>query len=129
MTRFKNIVLYHKREIAQFIYAQLQQHFFLESGAYEEPEYIHSPKSNHHNFSKYTADKIHHFTETITPTNMVSTKVLVVLRKLVNLYKFDSKSEKDFAILLESDHDVIRWLRPAMSHFVVLEKKFPTIYT
>lgn len=120
----RNIVLYHKREIGNFIYAQLQQHFFLETGAYEEPVVYPFTRIEPHNFSKYTTDKIHHFTETITPTSMISTKVFGGFKKAChNLYKFDSKSEKDFAIILEDDREVARWLRPAMSQFLMYWKR------
>jgi len=120
----KNIVLYHKREIGQFVYAQLQQHFFLETGAYEEPVVYPFTRIESHNFSKYSADKIHHFTETITPTNMISTKVFGGFKKAChNLYKFDSKAEKDFATILEDDQEVSRWLRPAMSQFLMYWKR------
>lgn len=120
----RNIVLYHKHEIGQFIYAQLQQHFFLETGVYEEPVVYPFTRIEPHNFSKYTADKVHHFTETITPTNMISTKVFGGFKKAChNLYKFDSKTEKDFAAILESDHDVIRWMRPAMAQFLMYWKR------
>ena len=77
-----------------------------------------------HNFSKYTADKIHHFTETISPTNLIPTKVFGGFKKACHyLYKFDSKAEKDFAILLEDDNKIIRWLRPAMSQFQIYWKR------
>ena len=33
------------------------------------------------------------------------------------LYKFDSGTERDFAIVLEKDDDVIKWLRPASKQF------------
>jgi type III restriction enzyme len=39
------------------------------------------------------------------------------------LYKFDSKAEKDFATILEDDREVTRWLRPAMSQFVLYWKR------
>lgn len=32
-------------------------------------------------------------------------------------YKFDSKTEKDFAIILEGDDSVEKWLRPAPNQF------------
>jgi len=120
----KNIVLYHKREIAQFIYAQLQHHFFLEAGNYEEPEVYPFTRIEPHNFSKYSADSIHHFTETISPTNTIPSKVFGGFKKAChNLYKFDSKSEKDFASILETDREVIRWLRPANSQFQIWWKR------
>jgi type III restriction enzyme len=34
-----------------------------------------------------------------------------------NLYKFDSKTEKDFAIILEEDNTVLKWMRPAERQF------------
>ena len=113
-----NIVLYHKREIAQYIYSQLQQHFFLENGGFEESEVYPFTKIEPHNLSKYTADKIHHYSETITPTSMIPTIIFGGFKKAChNLYKFDSKSEKDFASILEQDKDVIRWLRPSPTQF------------
>jgi len=115
-----NIILYHKRDIGKFIYSQLQKHFFIESGSFEEPIVYPFTKIEPHNFSKYTADSVHHYTETITPTNMISTKVFSGFKKSChNLYKFDSKSEKDFAAILEQDKDVIKWLRPAMAQFSI----------
>jgi len=35
------------------------------------------------------------------------------------LYKFDSKTEKDFAGILEQDAEVLKWLRPAKSQFQI----------
>lgn len=55
---------------------------------------------------------------------MISTKVFGGFKKAChNLYKFDSKAEKDFATILEGDKDVIRWLRPAMSQFSMYWKR------
>jgi len=114
----KNIVLYHKREIGKYIYAQLQTHFYLETSGFEEPLIYPFDRIKPHNFSKYTADSVHHYTETITPTNVIPSKVFGGFTKAChNLYKFDSKAEKDFAMILEKDKDVLKWLRPADSQF------------
>ena len=114
----RNIVLYHKREIGKYVYAQLQQHFYLEDTGFEEPKIYPFTKIEPHNFSKYSADSLHHYTETITPTHIIPTKVFGGFKKAChNLYKFDSKAEKDFAGILERDTDVLKWLRPADSQF------------
>ncbi|RJQ28691.1 type III restriction endonuclease subunit R [Candidatus Parcubacteria bacterium] len=114
----ENIILYHKREIGKYIYAQLQQHFYLESSGFEEPLVYPFDRIKPHNFSKYTADSVHHYTETITPTNIIPSKVFGGFKKAChNLYKFDSKAEKDFATILEKDTDVLKWLRPADAQF------------
>ena len=55
---------------------------------------------------------------------MISTKVFGGFKKAChNLYKFDSKAEKDFASILEDDEDVKRWLRPSISQFQMYWKR------
>jgi len=119
----RNIVLYHKRQIGQYIYAQMQPHFYLENAGFEEPIIYPFTKIEPHNFSKYTADSIHHFTETINPTHEIPLKVFGGFRKTCHsLYKFDSKAEKDFAAIVEQDKDVLKWLRPAQAQFAIYWK-------
>ncbi|MFA5146797.1 MAG: DEAD/DEAH box helicase family protein [Candidatus Omnitrophota bacterium] len=126
----RNIVLYHKREIGQYIYVQLQKNFYLKSAGFEEPVIYPFTKIEPHNFSKYSADSVHHFTETITPTHSIPTKVFGGFKKAChNLYKFDSKAEKDFSMILEQDKDVIKWLRPAQAQFAIYWKHNSHRYT
>lgn len=116
----RNIVLYHKREIGKFIYVQMQPHFQLENAEFEEPKTYPFSRIEPHNLSKYTADSIHHFTETINPTHAIPSKVFGGFKKAChNLYKFDSKAEKDFAAIVEQDKDVLKWLRPAQAQFSI----------
>ena len=113
-----NVVQYHKKEIGGYIYSQLMEHFYCESPGFEKPIVKPFTKIEEHNFSKYTKDSIHHFTDTITPTNAIPSKVFSGFRKAChNLYKYDSKTEKDFAIILENDKAVLKWLRPAQNQF------------
>jgi type III restriction enzyme len=73
-----------------------------------------------HNFEKQTADCIHDFKETISPTSAIPSKVFSGFQKACHtLYKFDSKTEKDFASLLEQDREAIKWLRPARNQFYI----------
>ncbi|MBU0569402.1 DEAD/DEAH box helicase family protein [Patescibacteria group bacterium] len=114
----KNIILYHKREIARFIYTQLKAHFYMEQAGFEEPVVYPFTKIESHNLSKYTKDSVHHYNETIQPTNSIPSKVFGGFKKAChNLYKFDSKAEKDLASILEQDTVVKKWLRPARSQF------------
>jgi type III restriction enzyme len=80
-------------------------------------------KIEDHNFSKYTKDSIHHYTETITPTNAIPGKVFSGFKKACHtLYKFDSKTEKDFACILEQDKAVLKWMRPSANQFHIYWK-------
>src|SRR3989338_330957 len=118
-----NVVQSHKKEISGYVHSQLMEHFYCESPSFEKPIVKPFTKIEEHNFSKYTKDSIHHFTDTITPTNAIPSKVFSGFRKAChNLYKYDSKTEKDFAIILENDKTVLKWLRPAQNQFHVYWK-------
>jgi len=114
----RNIVLYHKREIAKYIYTQLKKHFYMEQAGFEEPVIHPFTKIEPHNFSKYTKDSVHHYNDTIQPTNAIPSKVFGGFKLAChNLYKFDSKAEKDLVPILEAEQSIQKWLRPARSQF------------
>ncbi|BBO18778.1 type III restriction enzyme, res subunit [Candidatus Brocadia pituitae] len=93
--KLMNVVQSHKKEIGSYIYSQLMQHFYFEAPSYEKPIVKPFTRIEEHNFSKYTKDSIHHFTETITPTNAIPNKVFSGFKRACHtLYKFDSKTEK-----------------------------------
>ncbi len=113
-----NVIQYYKREIAKFVYTQMMEHFYCEAPEYEKPIVRPFTEIEQHNFSKYAADSIHDYTETITPAQAIPSKVFTGFKKAChNLYKFDSKTEKDFSAILERDRDVLKWLRPARNQF------------
>ncbi len=118
-----NVVQYHKKEIGKYIYAQMMEHFYCETPGFLKPAVRPFTKIEEHNFSKYTIDKIHDYTDTITPTGAIPGKVFSGFKKAChNLYKFDSKTEKDFACILEQDKEVLKWLRPAANQFHIYWK-------
>ena len=126
---FMNVVQYHKKEIGGYIHSQLMEHFYCEAPGFERPIVKPFTKIEEHNFSKYTKDSIHHFTETINPTNAIPGKVFSGFKKAChNLYKFDSKTEKDFASILENDKAVLKWLRPAQNQFRIYWKHNSRLY-
>lgn len=118
--KLMNVVQYHKHDIGGFIYAQLLEHFEVEAPTYEEPVVKPFTTIEEHNYEKYTKDSIHHFRDTITPTSAIPAKVFSGFRKAYHdKYKFDTKTEKDFAIILEGDKSVLKWLRPSRRQFKI----------
>jgi len=116
--KLTNVVQYNKKEIARFIYVQMMEHFYCERPKFDKLSVKPHTKIEEHNYSKFTKDSITHYTETIEPTSSIPNKIFSGFKKAChNLYKFDSKTEKDFAIILENDKAVIKWLRPARSQF------------
>lgn len=116
--KIMNVVQYHKREIAKFIFSQMEPNFYCEAPEYGPPQVYPFDKIREHNYSKFTQDSIYDYRETITPTNTIPSKLFSgFVKSCHNLYKFDSKTEKDFARILENDKDVLKWLRPAPNQF------------
>jgi type III restriction enzyme len=118
-------VQYHRRDIAAFIYKQMMapEHFYCEAPEYDEPIVRPFTQIEGHNFAMFSADTLHDYTETITPTRLIPSKVFTGFKKACHdKYKFDSKTEKDFAAILEKDDDVLKWLRPAKKQFQIYWK-------
>ena len=95
-----------------------RDHFFVENAEYDEPTVHAFTKILDHNYSKYTSDKLHDIRETIEPASLIPSKVFTGFKKACHTYyKFDSKTEKDLAIMLEDSSAVKKWLRPANGQF------------
>lgn len=115
-----NVVQYHKKEISTFIYRQMIDHFYCEPAEYKKPIVYPFAGIKEHNYSKILLDKLYHYSETITPTSAIPSKVFIGFKKAYHSkYKFDSKTEKDFANILENDSSVLKWLRPAKGQFSI----------
>lgn len=115
-----NVVLTRKNEIGKFIYLQMKEHFYYEIPDYEEPKVYPFSDIKEHNLSKYKAEDIYDFKETIVPTSDIRKKVFGgFIKACHSLYKFDSKTEKDLSIILEGDNSVDKWLRPALGQFKI----------
>jgi type III restriction enzyme len=124
-----NVVQYHQSEVGKFIYTQMMQHFYCQAPSYERPIVRPFTRIEEHNYSKYSQDGLHDLRETITPTSAIPGKVFSGFKKAChNLYKFDSKTEKDFAIILEQDSAVSKWLRPAQKQFHIYWKNNTKLY-
>ncbi len=114
----KNVLVSFRKPISELIFAQMKQH-----SVYVQPDYTAAKvypfeRIYPHNYDKITSDKVYHYTDTIEPTSAIPSKVFTGFKKAChNLYKFDSKAEKDFSGILEQDEKVQKWLRPNERQF------------
>lgn len=114
----KNVVQYRKRDIAGYIKPQLMEHFKKEVVRFEAPDVRAFSQILEHNSYKFLQDEIYDFKETIEPASRIKSLMFTGFKKACHkTYKFDSKTEKDFAIILERDASVEKWLRPAPNQF------------
>ncbi|MDR2655933.1 MAG: DEAD/DEAH box helicase family protein [Oscillospiraceae bacterium] len=105
------------RTIADYIYAQMNEHFHESDVAYSATEIRPFSRIEGSFGSKAKADDIYTYTVTVR-AGEVRQKVFKGFTKACHtLYKFDSLPELEFARVLEQDGDVLKWLRPAPKQF------------
>lgn len=126
-----NVIQNNKRVIGKYIHAQMMEHFYYEAPDFREP--VISVRSfteiKPHNFTKYTEDSIHDLRDTIDPTRDIPKKVFTGFKKACHgMYKFDSKTEKDFAIICEQDAFCQKWMRPAYNQFRIYYRHNSRLY-
>lgn len=115
-----NILWNNKKTIGEYIYAQMKDQFYLEAKGFKTEIATSFSEIKSHNMAKIAADKVYLYSETIEPASRIKSCVFNGFRKSCHsLLKFDSKSEKDFAFILEEEADspVTKWLRPAPRQF------------
>ena len=110
----RNIVMMYKRDIAKRLYDQMMQHFYCTNGLLQEEvigtrDYNLRPTYN----SREEVGLFDSFSEDIRHVLFTGIK-----KGVFSEAKFDSKEgELSLARVLETDPDVINWLRPHPSEF------------
>lgn len=118
--KIRGVIKKYKNKIADLIYSQMNNNFFIDVPNYEKPKVYEFTRIEPHNLTKIASDKVHNFRETLQ-TSLIKQSVFSGFSKAYHsLYKFDSKTEKDFAIILEDDTKVLKWLRPALNQFNII---------
>lgn len=117
----ENVMCHHRRRLADFIHAQMQ----------EEPNFWETPTDYQvkiskgfsllkpNNFSLPAGEQPRPFRDPVEQPNQIKRMVFGGFERCCYpLQKFDSyEGEWRLANLLESDEDVVRWMKPASGHF------------
>lgn len=117
-----NVLQYHQQTLVNLIHSQMQQHFRESASAYEAhvTRGFHTLRAN--NYSAAADENVRDF-RTVIPEgqrNRIGTMVFGGFRRcLYPIQKFDSDSERRFAVILENDGDVLKWFKPAKGDFQI----------
>jgi type III restriction enzyme len=111
-------VFQFKSAIAEKIYTQMKDNFVLHTPEYVAPRVLPFVGIEPWSASALVNAGYRDYRDIITPTVLVPKYVFRGFEKACHFeYKFDSKTEQDFAFILENDTTVIKWLRPAPNQF------------
>lgn len=109
----QNIVMMFKRDIGNKIYNQMMQHFYCEAGFLQEE--VIGTRSYNLTQHYQSREQVNLYADY---TNNIQSVLFTGIRKGVfDSTKFDSHPELLLARVLESDTDVLNWLRPAPQEF------------
>ncbi|EPC5683812.1 DEAD/DEAH box helicase [Pseudomonas aeruginosa] len=110
-----------RRLIAREIHAQMMAHFWEEATEYEVQVSRGFTELKPCNYTATAGQTAHHFRETLTETSRIKQMLFGgFARCLYPLQKFDSDTERRFAIILE--RDALKWFKPAKGQFQIYYK-------
>ena len=110
-----------RRLIARELHAQMMAHFWEEATEYEVQVSRGFTELKPCNYTATEGQTAHHFRETVTETSRIKQMLFGgFARCLYPLQKFDSDTERRFAIILE--RDATKWLKPAKGQFQIYYK-------
>ncbi len=119
-----NVLDRDRRLIAREIHAQMMAHFWEEATEYEVQVSRGFTELKPCNYTATAGQTAHHFRETVIETSRIKQMLFGGFAKcLYPLQKFDSDTERRFAIFLE--RDALKWFKPAKGQFQVYYKLGP----
>ncbi len=117
-----NVIINFKMPISEMIYQQMMDHHEIIYEGFEKPIMTIRPFSEIKtaSVSINKGERIYDFKENIEPASQIRNKVFGGFAKAYHkVYKFDSKTEKDFSTILEQDNTCVKWLKPAQNQFSI----------
>ena len=111
-----------RRLIAREIHAQMMAHFYEEATEFEVQVSRGFTKLKPCNYTVAAGQAPRHFRETVEDVGRIRQMLFGGFTKcLYPLQKFDSDSERRFAVILE--RDALKWFKPAKGQFQVYYKR------
>ncbi len=120
----RNVLQYHQRQLTALIHAQMQAHRWEKATGYkaEVSKGFSTLKDN--NYTASATEKEKGFRETLGDPGSIKRYLFGGFAKcLYDLQKFDSDSERRFAVVLEDDGEVEKWFKPARGQFQIYYSK------
>jgi type III restriction enzyme len=116
-----NLLTSYRGHIARNIHAQMMQHFWENAAGYEAQVSRGFTSLKPCNYTVTAGQQPHHYRETVAETGKIKQMLFGgFARCLYPLQRFDSDTERRFAIILE--RDAMKWFKPAKGQFQIYYK-------
>jgi len=114
----RNVLVYHARQIADLVHGQMRMHAWEDASSYEVTVSRGFTEIRPHAYAALAKEQERHFAVPIG--NRVGIRGMLFggfAKCLYPTQKFDSDTERRFAVLLESDRSVLKWFKPGTGVF------------
>jgi len=114
----RKVLRCYQRDIARFIHAQMQEHYWEEAGGYEVKISKGFTELKPSNYTAVAGEEPLDFRHSPDDkSNMARYLFAGFQRCLYPVQKFDSDSERKLAVIL--DRDAVKWFKPARGQFQI----------
>jgi len=111
----------HGGDLARLIHAEMMSHFWQEATGYEVQVSRGFTELKPCNYTATVGQTAHHFRETVVDVSRIKQMLFGgFARCIYPLQRFDSDTERRFAIILE--RDALKWFKPAKGQFRIFYK-------
>lgn len=119
----ENVLLRNGRQLAEFIFAQMMQHY-AETPLGEEDYEVRVTRGftllQPQPFNVVPGQAVRDFRQAVTPASEIKRHVFAGFKKCCySLQKFDSDPERRFAVMVDADPSVEKWLKPGRAQFQI----------
>jgi len=117
-----NVLQYHQQPLVNLIHSQMQHHFVESAASYEANVTKGFRTLRPNNYTAAADETVRNFRTPIPEGEKHRIKTMLFggfRRCLYSLQKFDTDSERRFAVILENDEDVLKWFKPAKGDFQI----------
>lgn len=117
-----NVLQYHQQTLVKLIHSQMQDHFVEDTTGYEARVTKGFRTLRANSCTTSASEKVRDFRTPIPDGEKSKIKSMIFggfARCLYPEQKFESDSERRFAVILENDDDVIKWFKPASGDFQI----------
>lgn len=113
-----NVLQAHQQTLVQSIHAQMQHHFEETATEFDVQVARGFVTLRPNNYSQAANEKTRHFRTTVDDKLLIRGILFDGFKKsLYSVLKFQSNSERVFAVIMESDPTVAKWLKPVKGDF------------
>lgn len=114
----KNVLQYHQQTLVNLIHAQMQDHYKEEATTHEAKVSKGFTTLRPNNYSASIDENERDFRTQVANRQNIKGMLFGGFSKcLYRVQKFDSDSERRFAVILEDDKEVLKWFKPAKNDF------------